>query len=66
MLWGDLELKTDDLGKEYIEFHERATKTRQGATRDVRPFPPKMFATGGLCFKYYFTDMFQNLLHFMR
>jgi len=46
MLWGDMELKSDDHGLQYLEFHERATKTRQGSTRDVRAFPPKMYATG--------------------
>jgi len=46
MLWGDMELKSDDQGVQYLEFHEPATKTRQGSTRDVRAFPPKMYATG--------------------
>lgn len=46
MLWGDMELKEDESGTEYVEFHERATKTRQGSTRDVRSFAPKMYSTG--------------------
>lgn len=46
MLWGDIELKTDDSGSQFLQFNERATKTRQGATRDVRPFQPKMYSTG--------------------
>ena len=48
MMWGDMELKTDGSGSEYIEFHERATKTRQGSTRNVRVFAPKMYSTGKL------------------
>lgn len=46
MLWGDIELKSDTSGIEYLEFHERSTKTRQGSTRDVRAFNPKMYSTG--------------------
>lgn len=46
MLWGDLQLSTDAKGEEFVEFNERATKTRQGASRDSRPFHPKMYATG--------------------
>lgn len=46
MLWSDLELHTYSSGREYISFSERSTKTRQGTTRDSRPFQPKMFATG--------------------
>lgn len=46
MLWGDIDLKTDSTGTEYLEFNERATKTRNG-TGDIRPFPPKMFAIQG-------------------
>jgi hypothetical protein len=46
MLWGDVELNTDSAGREYLEFNERATKTRSGNSRETRPFKPKMFATG--------------------
>ena len=46
MLWGDVELVNDVAGRQYLEFSERATKTRQGSSRNSRPFPPKMFATG--------------------
>ena len=46
MLWGDVELKKDSSGIEILAFNERTTKIRQGATRDVRPFRPKIFATG--------------------
>ena len=35
-------------GKEFLEFNERQTKTRDGShCRDVRPVTPKMFATDG-------------------
>ena len=58
MMWGDLQLCTDASGREYIEFNERATKTRQGTSRDVRPFAPKMFATGmGLLICRYDADL---------
>ena len=45
MLWGDLDLKTTADGKEYVEFTERTTKTRQGNTGGTRAFKPKMFAS---------------------
>ena len=48
MLWGDVQLNTDESGREYLEFNERMTKTRPGNSKDVRPFQPKMFATGEL------------------
>ena len=48
MLWGDMELKFDNSGVEYVEFNERATKTRQGTTRSARAFAPKMYSTGNL------------------
>ena len=48
MLWGDVALLVDDCGNEFLEFNERATKTRSGTSRNVRPFAPKMFATGRL------------------
>ena len=46
MLWGDVQLNTDESSREYLEFNERVTKTRPGNSKDVRPFQPKMFATG--------------------
>lgn len=46
MLWGDIELNTDNSGVQYLEFHERTTKTRQGVSRDTRAFSPKMYSTG--------------------
>lgn len=47
MMWGDAELKFDnELNCEYLEHHERATKTRTGANiRDIRSCPPRMYAT---------------------
>ena len=48
MCWGDVSLlKTAD-GLEYMEFNERATKTRTGEnTGDVRKVKPKMFSVFG-------------------
>lgn len=46
MQWGDLTLQADAKGTEFVEFNERSTKTRQGATRDTRAFRPRMYATG--------------------
>jgi len=46
MAWGDIELKTDTNGIEYLEFNERQSKTRTGVNpRDVRHVTPKMWAT---------------------
>lgn len=42
--WGDVQLKTDSSGTEYLEFNERLTKTRDGAsTSGSRAFSPKAF-----------------------
>ena len=38
--WGDLELLTNATGEKYLEYTERATKTRTGATSDYRAFKP--------------------------
>ena len=46
MMWGDIELKLNAAGVEFLEFNERVSKTRQGSARIVRAFAPKMFATG--------------------
>ena len=46
LTWGDVELKEDENGVEYLEFSERLTKTRTGGG-DSRAFRPKMFAVGG-------------------
>ena len=47
MCWGDIVLKHDDsLNLDYLEYHERATKTRTGDDiKYVRPCPPRMYAT---------------------
>ena len=50
LTWGDVELKEDENGVEYLEFSERLTKTRTlggGGGGDSRAFRPKMFAVGG-------------------
>jgi hypothetical protein len=44
--WGDIELCTSDNG-EFLEYNERATKTRCGNSGHIRSFKPKIFATGG-------------------
>jgi hypothetical protein len=47
MCWGDLSLKANELGREYLEYNERETKTRTGETSSThqRSFRPKIFAT---------------------
>ncbi|VDI18975.1 Hypothetical predicted protein [Mytilus galloprovincialis] len=45
--WGDIDLKTTSAGEKYLDFTERATKTRSGATSDARAFSPKMFENKG-------------------
>ena len=51
--YGDLQLKTDENGTEYIEWcFERGTKTRNGkgtGCLGIRQFKPNMFATGSSC-----------------
>ena len=45
MCFGDIKLKTDDEGEEFIEFTERSTKTRQGDdTKNIRPVKPKLWS----------------------
>ena len=45
---GDVTLHETECGKEFLEFNERQTKTRDGShCCDVRPVTPKMFATDG-------------------
>ncbi|XP_061196504.1 uncharacterized protein LOC133204775 [Saccostrea echinata] len=47
MRWGDVVLKRDEaLQLDYLEYHERATKTRTGVdVTDSRACPPRMYAT---------------------
>ena len=46
--WGDVKLKVDSNGKEFLEFNERLTKTRKGNSEGgSRAFAPKVFAMGG-------------------
>ena len=43
--WGDIVLKTDSDGKEYLEYFERQTKTRTGEDpRNQRPIKPRMYS----------------------
>ncbi|XP_019616227.1 PREDICTED: LOW QUALITY PROTEIN: uncharacterized protein KIAA1958-like [Branchiostoma belcheri] len=44
MLWGDVEETVDSQGRAVLEYSERATKTRTGATSDTRPFRPRAYA----------------------
>jgi hypothetical protein len=45
--WGDIVLKNDPISKfDYLEYHERTTKTRTGEDlRNTRACPPRMYAT---------------------
>ncbi len=61
--WGDAELKQDENG-EYLEFNERSTKTRQEtAKNNVRPFHPKMFATGSFKLKL-IPHLSRDMIHY--
>ena len=42
--FGDFTSKETSDGKAYIEFNERDTKTRSGATKESRAFKPKMWS----------------------
>ena len=43
--WSDIELRSDENGREYLEFNERETKTRTGEnSTHLRAFRPKQFA----------------------
>ena len=45
---GDVKLSKDAIGKEYLVYTERQTKTRTGVdASNVRKVSPKMFSTGG-------------------
>ena len=64
MLWGDVELKISASGQEYLEFTERATKTRNGISGDTRPFAPKMFSKPGKIYMYsYSITSTHTLIH---
>ncbi|XP_052235925.1 uncharacterized protein LOC127847802 [Dreissena polymorpha] len=43
MLWGDLELKQTNSERKYLDFTERARKTRKCITYDSRSFKAKLF-----------------------
>ena len=65
--WGDVELCKNSVGEEYLQYTERATKTRTGQTNDSRPFQPKMFADPGRYNKekniIYFYDKHTTMLY---
>ncbi|XP_062595369.1 uncharacterized protein KIAA1958-like, partial [Saccostrea cucullata] len=41
--WGDVQVKIDTSGQKFLEFTERATKTRNGVVGGSRPYAPKMY-----------------------
>jgi hypothetical protein len=41
--WGDLKLKNDMNGQEYLQWNERRTKTRTGQPANIRQFQPKIY-----------------------
>ncbi len=42
--FGDFLIKKTSEGEKYVEFNERDTKTRTGASGDMRSFKPKMWS----------------------
>ena len=54
LLWGDIALKVSSAGDEFLEFNERATKTRQGLGNNIRSHPPKIIANAGMSNVYCF------------
>ena len=46
LMWGDIELKVDSTGMQYLQFNERETKTRKG--EEGRKVPPRLFALPGI------------------
>jgi hypothetical protein len=46
--WRDVELKTTSSEERFLEYTERAPKTRTGVNNDSRSFPPKMFEDKGI------------------
>ena len=42
MTWGDIAPMEDESGR-FLEFRERATKTRTGESKDARPFTPRAY-----------------------
>ena len=47
LCWGDVKLKSDEKGDEFLVFNERLTKTRTGGSHaGRRAFQPKIFETG--------------------
>ena len=44
MRWGDFNIKEDDDGDRFVEFTERATKTRTGQTGSSRVYTPTLYS----------------------
>ena len=58
--WGDVKLKVDSNGKEFLEFNERLTKTRKGNSEGgSRAFAPKVFAMGGDKCPFFFCKIYR-------
>ena len=58
--WGDVKLKVDSNGKEFLEFNERLTKTRKGNSEGgSRAFAPKVFAMGGDRCPFFFYKIYR-------
>ncbi len=59
LAWGDLQLKVDMDGNEYLQWNERKTKTRNGQPANIRPYQPKIYCSENKercpieCFKLY-------------
>ena len=47
MLWGDVEIKQESNGNEFLELTERATKTKGGQSDADRKTIPKIYAMPG-------------------
>ncbi|XP_021367431.1 uncharacterized protein KIAA1958-like [Mizuhopecten yessoensis] len=45
--WGDVEMKASSTGEGFLEFTERATKTKNGVNGGSRPYLPKRYEDNG-------------------
>ena len=41
--WGDIRIKAEENGDEFLEFNDRLTEDRSGATGDTKPFKSRLF-----------------------
>ena len=42
--WGDIEVKRNELGQEYLEYHEKDTKMCTGESNSTQAFKQKQFS----------------------